>query len=148
MVQVDVTRVSESAVLPRYATPGDAGCDLVAAQECVVRANGGRALVSTGLVLALPEGYAGFVQPRSGLALRHGITCLNSPGLIDAGYRGEIKVLLLNTDPAIDFHVATGDRIAQLVIQRVEQAAFREVDLADHSSTQRGDGGFGSTGVK
>ena len=99
----------------------------------------------TGIALALPEGYAGFIQPRSGLASKHGVTCLNSPGLIDSGYRGELKVLLINTDPTNPFEVKRGERIAQLVIQKVEQANFIEMD--DLTQTERGDGGFGSTGV-
>jgi dUTP pyrophosphatase len=110
----------------------------------MLRAGGGRALVPTGVAIALPNGYAGFVQPRSGLALKHGVTCLNTPGLIDCGYRDELKVLLVNTDPEHDYLVARGDRIAQLVVQRVEHASFRAVDsLPD---TSRGGGGFGSTG--
>lgn len=130
--------------VPSYAHPGDAGADLVAAEAVTLKAGGGRALVGTGLRVAIPVGYAGFVLPRSGLALKHGITCLNTPGLIDSGYRGELKVLLVNTDPATDFDVKLGDRIAQLVIQRVETAEFVAVDeLDDHV---RGEGGFGSTG--
>ncbi|MDQ1435169.1 MAG: dUTP pyrophosphatase [Actinomycetota bacterium] len=105
---------------------------------------GGRALVPTGIALAIPEGYAGFVQPRSGLALRHGVTCLNTPGLIDAGYRDEISVLLVNLDPTAAFDVARGDRIAQLVVQRVEDVEWQEVDELDDSA--RGAGGWGSTG--
>lgn len=104
-------------------------------------------MIATGLILAIPEGFAGFIQPRSGLALRHGVTCLNTPGLIDSGYRGEIKVLLINTDPHEAFVVAVGDRIAQLVIQRVEHVDFCEVLVEELSTTQRGDGGFGSTGT-
>ena len=104
-----------------------------------------RSLVPTGTFIAIPEGYAGFVQPRSGLALRHGVTCLNTPGLIDSGYRGELKVLLVNTDPAEPFTVRRGDRIAQLVLQKVEQADFVEVEELPPSS--RGSGGFGSTGA-
>lgn len=102
-------------------------------------------MVPTGLAVAIPRGYAGFVQPRSGLAMRHGVTCLNTPGLIDADYRGELKVLLINTDPDRDFEVTRGDRIAQLVIQRVEHASFVEVETLDE--TERGVGGFGHTGV-
>jgi dUTP pyrophosphatase len=105
---------------------------------------GGRALVPTGAAIAIPWGYAGFVQPRSGLALKHGVTCLNTPGLIDSGYRGELKVLLVNTDPTEPFDVVRGERIAQLVIQRVEECRFAEVDELPPS--ERGDGGFGSTG--
>jgi dUTP pyrophosphatase len=105
---------------------------------------GGRALVPTGIALAIPEGHAGFVQPRSGLALRHGVTCLNTPGLIDAGYRDEISVLLVNLDPTAAFDIARGDRIAQLVVQRVEEVDWDEVDELDDSA--RGTGGWGSTG--
>ena len=129
---------------PAYAHPGDAGADLIAAEAVTLKAGGGRAVVGTGLRVAIPDGYAGFVLPRSGLALKHGVTCLNTPGLVDSGYRGELKVLLVNTDPSADYDVAVGDRIAQLVIQRVEQATFEPVDeLDDHV---RGEGGFGSTG--
>ncbi len=103
-------------------------------------------MVPTGLVVAIPPGYAGFVQPRSGLALRHGITCLNTPGLIDAGYRGELSVLLVNTDPFDDYEVLPGDRIAQLVVQRVEHASFVAVDADDLAQTERGQGGFGHSG--
>jgi dUTP pyrophosphatase len=105
---------------------------------------GGRALIPTGIALAIPAGYAGFVQPRSGLALRHGVTCLNTPGLIDSGYRDELAVLLVNTDPDADYEVHRGDRIAQLVIQQVAWADFAEVD--ELSESERGLGGFGSTG--
>ncbi len=111
--------------LPAYARPGDAGADLVARSGVVLAPGGGRALVPTGVALAIPEGYAGFVQPRSGLALRHGVTVLNSPGLIDAGYRDELRVLLINLDPVTAYEVRRGDRIAQLVIQRVERGLFR-----------------------
>ena len=120
------------------------GPDLVARIEVLLEPNGGRAMVPTGIALALPEGYAGFVQPRSGLALRHGVTCLNTPGLIDSGYRDEVAVLLVNTDPEVPYRVQRGDRIAQLVIQRVEAASFVEVDSLAESD--RGLGGFGSTG--
>jgi len=131
--------------MPAYATEGDAGADLVAAEPLTLAPGGGRGLVATGAAIAIPEGYAGFVQPRSGLALRHGVTCLNTPGLIDSGYRGELKVLLVNTDPSEAFEIQRGDRIAQLVIQRVEHAQFVEVDELPDSV--RGEGGFGSTGV-
>ena len=130
--------------MPSYARPGDAGLDLLAREGVVLRAGGGRALVPTGIALALPEGYAGFVQPRSGLALKHGVTCLNSPGLIDSGYRDELKVLLVNTDPTEDYEIARGDRIAQLVVQAVEHVRLTEVD--ELPETTRGGGGFGSTG--
>ena len=129
--------------LPSYARAGDAGADLVAREDAVLEPAGGRALIPTGVAVAIPDGYAGFVQPRSGLALRHGVTCLNTPGLIDAGYRDELKVLLVNTDPTEPYKVTRGDRIAQLVIQRVEHASFTPVDELPPS--ERG-GGFGHTG--
>ena len=144
MVDVPLLRLDPDLPLPSYAHVGDAGADLVARESAVLEAGGGRALVPTGIALAIPPGYAGFVQPRSGLALRHGVTCLNTPGLIDCGYRDELKVLLVNTDPHEPYKVARGDRIAQLVIQRVEEAAFRVVDELPPST--RDTGGFGSTG--
>lgn len=131
--------------LPTYARAGDAGADLVARTGAIVEAGGGRALIPTGIRLAIPDGYAGFVQPRSGLALRHGITLANSPGLIDSGYRDELAVIVINTDPKHDFEINRGDRIAQLVIQKVEQAVFRPVD--ELPASDRGLGGFGHTGV-
>jgi dUTP pyrophosphatase len=143
MIEVGIELLSEAALTPAYANELDAGCDLVAAEAVLLRAGGGRALVPTGIALEIPPGHAGFVQPRSGLALRHGVTCLNTPGLIDAGYRGEIKVLLVNTDPEADYVVEIGDRIAQLVVQQVEHVAFRRSARAD---SQRGDSGFGSSG--
>ena len=131
--------------LPNYAHPGDAGADLTAAEAVTLKAGGGRARIRTGIRIAIPDGYAGFVLPRSGLAAKHGITCLNTPGLVDSGYRGELMVVLINTDPDTDYKVEIGDRIAQLVIQPVEQAVFTSVDeLDDHV---RGEGGFGSTGA-
>jgi dUTP pyrophosphatase len=144
VLHVPVVRLDPDLPLPAYARPGDAGADLVAREPAVLRRGGGRALVPTGIALALPEGYAGFVQPRSGLAWRHGVTCLNTPGLIDSGYRDELRVLLVNTDPDHDYEVRRGDRIAQLVIQRVEHACFTPVDRLDE--TERGTGGFGHTG--
>lgn len=144
MRYVDVVRLDPELPLPRYAKDGDAGVDLVASEDATIRAGGGRALIPTGIAIAIPPGYAGFVQPRSGLALSHGITCLNTPGLIDSGYRGELKVLLINTDPEHDFQVIRGERIAQLVIQAVEDVEFVEVDELPDS--QRGSGGFGHTG--
>ena len=139
-----VQRLDTDLPLPAYAKPGDAGCDLVAAADVTLRPGGGRALVPTGIAIAIPEGFAGFVQPRSGLANKHGVTCLNTPGLIDSGYRGELKVLLVNTDPDTAFEVRRGERIAQLVIQPVEHVAFVEVD--ELPSSERGAGGFGHTG--
>ena len=133
-----------ASVLPSYAHPGDAGADLHAA-EAVVLAPGARALVGTGVSIALPDGYAAFVVPRSGLAAKHGITIVNSPGTVDAGYRGEIKVTLLNTDPTEPYSIAVGDRIAQLIVIPVSRATFVPVDRLPGS--QRGKGGFGSTGT-
>ncbi len=132
-----------AAEVPAYAHPGDAGADLVAA-EAVELAPGQRALVGTGVRIALPVGYAAFVVPRSGLAAKHGITIVNSPGTVDAGYRGEIKVSLLNTDTVHSYSVAAGDRIAQLIVMPVTTVNFLPVD--ELPSSARGDGGFGSTG--
>lgn len=144
MLRVPLLRLDPDLDLPAYAREGDAGADLVAADEHELAPGGGRAKVSTGVSVAIPPGYAGFVLPRSGLALRHGVTCLNTPGLIDAGYRGEVQILLVNTDPAEPFTVRRGERIAQLVIMKVEQAEFTVVD--EHDATDRGAGGWGSTG--
>jgi dUTP pyrophosphatase len=144
VIDVAVRRLDPDLPLPTYARAGDAGADLVAREDATLASGGGRALVPTGMAVAIPDGYAGFVQPRSGLALTHGVTCLNTPGLIDAGYRDEIRVLLVNTDPGAVYRVRRGDRIAQLVIQQVEAAGFRPVDELPLS--QRGTGGFGHTG--
>jgi dUTP pyrophosphatase len=144
VVGVPIVRLDPDLPLPTYAHPGDAGADLVAREDAVLHPGGGRALVPTGIALALPRGYAGFVQPRSGLALRHGVTCLNTPGLVDCGYRDELKVLLVNTDPHEEYKVHRGDRIAQLVIQQVEAVSFDEVGELPPSA--RSTGGFGSTG--
>lgn len=139
-----MVRLDPDLPLPAYARPGDAGADLVARKGAVLDAGGGRALIPTGIAVAIPEGWAGFVLPRSGLALRSGITCLNTPGLIDAGYRDELRVLLVNTDPTEDYEVRRGDRIAQLVVQPVERCHFIPVDELPPSD--RGTGGFGHTG--
>ncbi len=144
VLEVPVVRLDPDLELPAYAKPGDAGVDLRASEDAELAAGGGRALVPTGIAVAIPRGHAGFIQPRSGLALKHGVTCLNTPGLIDADYRGELKVLLINTDPGEPFLVRRGERIAQLVIQAVEHVEFIEVDELDQ--TERGDGGFGHTG--
>lgn len=144
MIDVPVRRLDPELPLPSPSHPGDAGVDLWARTGVVLPAAGGRALVPTGIALALPDGYAGFVQPRSGLALRHGVTCLNTPGLIDAGYRDELGVLLVNTDPELAYTVQRGDRIAQLVVQRVEEVRWQVEDELPPSP--RGTGGFGSTG--
>jgi dUTP pyrophosphatase len=143
-LRVAVVRLDPDLALPSYARLGDAGADLVARADHVLAPGGGRALIPTGIAIALPDGYAGFVLPRSGLAFRHGVTCLNTPGLIDCGYRDELKVLLVNTDPETKYRVERGDRIAQLVIQPVEQASFDVVDELPPS--ERGTGGFGHSG--
>ena len=142
-IDLPVLRLDPDLPMPAYAHPGDAGADLFAAED-VKLPPGGRAVVGTGVAVAVPEGYAAFVHPRSGLAARHGVTLVNAPGTIDAGYRGEIRVVLRNTDQAEPFVVRRGDRIAQLVVQPVVRARFRPV--AALPPTPRGDGGFGSTG--
>lgn len=144
-LEIAITKLRDDAVVPSYAYPGDAGMDLRAV-EPVTLAPFERALVPTGLAVAIPEGYAGFVQPRSGLAIKQGVTVLNTPGLIDSHYRGELKVALINLDAHAAFEVQPGDRIAQLVIQKVENVAWHVVDALDE--TERGTGGFGSSGVK
>lgn len=136
-------RLDPGVPLPGYAHPGDAGADLCTTTDLILRP-GERRLVGTGIALALPEGYAGFVHPRSGLAARSGLTVVNAPGTIDAGYRGEIRVCLLNTDTAVPIDLRRGDRIAQLVVQRVAYARFKEV--SELPGTARGEGGHGSTG--
>jgi dUTP pyrophosphatase len=141
-VDVLVARLDPDVPLPAYAHPCDAGADLVVTAD-VELAPGERALVGTGLALALPDGYAAFVHPRSGLALRSGVGIVNTPGTIDAGYRGEVKVLLVNHDRHEAARLRRGDRVAQLVVQRVERVAFHEVERLPGSA--RGDGGYGST---
>lgn len=142
-VEVALLRLEPDLPVPAYAHPGDAGADLCSAEDLVL-APGARRLVRTGVALALPEGWAGFVHPRSGLAHRHGVTVVNAPGTIDAGFRGEVCVNLLNTDTDEPVRIARGDRIAQLVVQRVARARFRTVDALPASV--RGTGGHGSTG--
>lgn len=143
-VEIEIRRLGPDVPLPERGHPHDAGYDLRAREGVKLEAAGGRAAVPTGVAVAIPPGFAGFVQPRSGLALRHGITCLNTPGLIDAGFRDEIRVILVNLDPIETYEVRRDDRIAQLVVQRVETIAWRQVDrLAD---SPRGLDGFGSTG--
>ncbi len=144
-MEIRVQRLDPELPLPRQQHAHDAGYDLHARERVELAPRGGRALVSTGLAVAIPPGYAGFVLPRSGLALRSGVTCLNTPGLIDSLYRGELKVLLVNTDPGEPYTVERGDRIAQLVIQQVEAVDWREV--AELDVTERDVFGFGSTGV-
>ena len=144
MLEVPVVVLDPELPMPRYARPGDAGFDLVARERAELAPGGGRVLVPTGIAVALPAGFAGFVQPRSGLALEHGVTVLNSPGLVDAGYRGELKVVLVNTDPVHAYTVERGDRIAQFVVQAVEHVQLTTVDSLDPS--ERGEGGFGHSG--
>ena len=143
MIQIPITRLRDDAVLPTRAYPGDAGLDLAACERREV-GPGERALVGTGIAVAIPDGHAGLVTPRSGLAARNGITILNTPGLVDSGYRGELRVILHNTDRAAPFVVEPGMRIAQLVVVAVPQAELREVEALPESS--RGAGGFGSSG--
>jgi dUTP pyrophosphatase len=142
-VRVLLRRLDQGLPVPSRAHPGDAGCDLYAVADTEL-GPGERAVVGTGVAIALPAGYAAFVHPRSGLAAQHGVTIVNAPGTVDAGYRGEIKVILLNTDGERAVRLRRGDRIAQLVLQRIETPAFIEVESLPGS--QRGDGGHGSTG--
>ncbi|HKP12651.1 MAG TPA: dUTP diphosphatase [Blastocatellia bacterium] len=143
MIELKIKMLDDGLPVPRYQHDGDAGLDLPSRVDCRL-GPGERARIPTGVAVAIPRGYAGFVMVRSGLAARHGISCVNSPGLIDAGYRGEIIVILLNTDRREPFAIRRGDRIAQLVLQRVVEAAVTAVDELDE--TARGSGGFGSTG--
>ncbi|MBA2561195.1 MAG: dUTP diphosphatase [Propionibacteriales bacterium] len=143
MVDVLIRRIDPDAVIPSYAHPGDAGADLVTTVD-VTLAAGERAMVPTGISIALPPGYVALVHPRSGLAAAHGLSIVNAPGTIDAGYRGEVKVVLVNLDPSEPVALRRGDRIAQLVFQRVERATFVEVERLPGSG--RGTGGYGSTG--
>jgi dUTP pyrophosphatase len=142
-LEIAVAQLDPELPLPSYAHPGDAGADLVTTVD-VTLAPGERALVPTGIALALPEGYVALVHPRSGLAARHGLSIVNTPGTIDAGYRGEIKVLLINHDPTDTIVLHRGDRVAQLVVQRFERARFVAVEALPESA--RGSGGYGSTG--
>ncbi|MFC5268396.1 dUTP diphosphatase [Kribbella qitaiheensis] len=143
MTEVLIQRLDPDLPVPAYAHPGDAGADLLATSDVTLKP-GERAVLGTGIAIALQDGYAAFVHPRSGLAAKHGITLVNAPGTVDAGYRGEIKVCLINLDTAAEVTLRRGDRIAQLVIQRVEKARFVEVDRLPGSA--RGEGGYGSTG--
>jgi dUTP pyrophosphatase len=142
-VQISILRLDPELPLPSYAHPGDAGADLVAREDVTLKP-GERRLVPTGIAMALPDGYVALVHPRSGLAHRNGLSIVNAPGTIDAGYRGEVQVCLVNLDPATPIELRRGDRIAQLVIQRFETATFVEVD--DLPDSARGSGGHGSTG--
>jgi dUTP pyrophosphatase len=147
MLPVPLHQLDEELPAPTYAREGDAGADLTASTDVVLPCRGGRAVVPTGVAVAIPAGYAGLVVPRSGLAARHGLTCLNAPGLIDSGYRGEIRVILVNHDPEQDYTVSRGDRVAQLVLVKVEQAAFELVGQSGLEGSERGTGGFGHTGT-
>jgi dUTP pyrophosphatase len=147
MLQLPLQQLDAELPIPSYAREGDAGADLIARIDVVLPCRGGRAVVPTGVAVAIPTGYAGLVLPRSGLAARHGLTCLNAPGLIDAGFRGELQVILVNHDPEQDYAITRGDRIAQLVVIRVEQAAFGLVGEEGLEESQRGSGGFGHTGT-
>ena len=142
-LEVLLQRLDPDLPPPAYAHPGDAGADLVTAVDLTL-GPGERALVPTGVALALPDGFVGLVHPRSGLAARHGLSIVNAPGTVDAGYRGEIKVMLINHDPIEPVELRRGDRVAQLVVQRFERARFVEVDVLP--SSVRGEGGYGSTG--
>lgn len=143
-LNIKIKKINQKLPTPFYAYDGDAGCDLYSSIDLIIKP-GERAIVPTGIAVSIPQGFAGFVQPRSGLAANHGISIVNTPGLIDSKYRGEIKVVLLNTDLKDSFQINKGDKICQLVFQKVEKANFVVVD--DLEKTERGDGGFGSTGV-
>ena len=143
-MEIELKQLDKDLPRPGYAHDGDAGCDLYSARDFILKP-GERKLVPTGIAISIPESYAGFIQPRSGLALEHGITIVNTPGLIDSKYRGEIKVILVNLDPRKEFRIKKGDKICQLVIQKVEHVAFKLV--SDLDPTVRGSGGFGSTGL-
>ena len=142
-LKVLITRLDESVPVPRYAKPGDAGADICTRIDLTIEP-GERVLAPTGLSIALPDGYAAFVHPRSGLAIKHGVSMVNTPGTVDAGYRGELQIILINHDLREPISFKKGDRIAQLVIQKVERAEFVEVETLP--GTDRGSGGFGSTG--
>ena len=147
MLRVPLHQLDSELAVPAYARAGDAGADLVARVDVLLVCGGGRGVVPTGVAVAIPEGHAGLVVPRSGLAARHGVTCLNAPGLIDAGYRGELRVILVNHDPDHDYPVRRGDRVAQLVLVRVEQAAFELVPEDGLGTSERGARGLGHTGA-
>ena len=150
MLPVSIVRLDPDLALPTYAHVGDAGLDLCAREDGHLAPAGGRLLMPTGIAIAIPPGYAGFVLPRSGLALKHGISVVNAPGLIDSAYRGEIKVVLLNTDPTEAYRIHRGDRIAQLVLQRIEEVTWIEVSRPEALDTNGADrdrgGGFGHSG--
>jgi len=147
MVQIAVRQLDTDLPLPVTAHSGDAGVDLYSREDVLIAAAGGRVLVPTGIAVAIPSGYVGLVVPRSGLAIKHGVTLVNTPGIIDSGYRGELKVVMINTDPAASYKVTRGDRIAQLVIQRIENVTWRVVDdLVDELDDNDRGGGFGHSG--
>lgn len=143
-MNIQIKKLSPNAIVPNIAYHGDAGIDLHSTEEAILQPFE-RKLISTGLAMAIPEGYAGFVLPRSGMAIKQGLSLVNSPGLIDSGYRGEIKCIAINLDPKEPIHISVGDRIAQLVIMKVESPTLMQVD--ELSETQRGSGGFGSSGI-
>lgn len=143
-MKIRLKRLDSDLKLPEQAYDGDAGIDLFSAVEAEL-APGERYLIPTGIAIAIPEGYAGFVQPRSGLAIKHGISLVNTPGLIDSSYRGEIKAIIINTDSKVKFKIKRGDKIAQLVLQKIEKIQFEEV--SDLDETVRGENGFGSSGI-
>ncbi len=145
MIKLKIQKLDKTLKTPEYAHIGDAGLDLYSAVDCILRPSE-RRKVPTGIKIAIPEGYAGFVQPKSGLAIKNGLSLVNTPGLIDSGYRGEICAILINLDPEEDFVIKRGDKICQLVIQKVEDV---EIEITDElENTSRGEGGFGSTGDK
>ena len=144
-IDLPIKKLDSSVELPKYAYEGDAGLDLAASESLVLQPFE-RKLVATGLAIAIPEGYAGLVIPRSGLAIKHGISIVNAPGLIDSGYRGELKVILVNLDPETPFEIKAGDRIAQLMLVKIPSVKLQQVE--DLPSSERGEGGFGSSGVR
>jgi dUTP pyrophosphatase len=143
---IDLAQLDSELPLPTYAHEGDAGLDLYAREDAVIASAGGRFLMPTGVSIAIPIGFCGLIMPRSGLALKHGISIVNAPGLIDSAYRGEIKVVLLNTDAISDYAITRGDRVAQLVIQQVEEIAWKLVDSVDVPDSPDRGGGFGHSG--
>ena len=144
-IEIPIVQLNTDVPMPKYANADDAGCDLYAIETHVLRSGGGRATIPTGIAVAIPQGYAGFILPRSGLAAKNGITVLNAPGLIDSGYRDELKVILTNTNRTAPYKVQKGDRIAQLVVQKIDQVQWNIVDSLEE--TERGLGGLGSSGV-
>lgn len=143
-VDIRIKKLTEEAIIPQYANDGDAGLDVCSIDDIEINP-GQRKFIHTGLAIEIPEGFAGFMQPRSGLAIKHGISIVNTPGLIDSGYRGELKIILINTDKNEPFHISKGDRVAQLVIQEVPHINLIEVD--DLNTSKRGEKGFGSSGI-